>query len=258
LVDTVDNFGALANEPSHPALLDALAVQFMNDKWSVKRLIRSIVLSRVYQLSSEHNAENYEKDPGNRFLWRMSRRRLDAEEIRDAMLAVSGQLDLKEPEGSPIMALSNQPVGGKGVQEVHKPSRVRSVYLPILRGIIPDMLGVFDMADPDLIVGKRDVTNVPTQSLFLMNNPFVLKQSEETAKLLLAHKDLDQVRRIDLAYRLSFGRLPAEQERTDLAAYLTDYAQALNAAQQKGNHSFAAWTSLCQLLFECGEFRYVY
>jgi len=257
-VDTVDNFGALANEPSHPVLLDVLAVQFMNEKWSVKKLIRSIVLSRVYQLSSEHNADNYEKDPANRFLWRMTRRRLDAEEIRDAMLLVSGQLDLKEPEGSPIMGLSNQPVGGKGVQEVRKPSNVRSIYLPILRGIIPDMLGVFDMADPNLIMGKRDVTNVPTQALFLMNNPFVLKQCEETAKRVLAHKDLDQAGRIDLAYRLALGRPPTQPERLDLAAYLTDYVKALDAAKQQGNHLFAGWTSLCQLLFECGEFRYVY
>ena len=110
LVDTVDNFGALGNEPSHPDLLDTLAVQFMNDHWSIKKLIRSIVLSRVYQLSSQHNADDYAIDPGNRFLWRMERRRLDAEEIRDAMLLASGQLDLERPEGSPVMELANKQV----------------------------------------------------------------------------------------------------------------------------------------------------
>ena len=99
LVDTVDNFGALGNEPSHPELLDLLAVEFMEQKWSIKHLIRSIVLSRVYHLSSDHDDHNYEKDPGDRFLWRMPRRRLDAEEIRDAMLQVSGQIDLRAPGG---------------------------------------------------------------------------------------------------------------------------------------------------------------
>ncbi len=110
LVDTVDNFGALGNEPSHPALLDMLAVQFMEENWSVKKLIRSIVLSRIYQLSSEHNDDNYEKDPANKFLWRMQRRRLDAEEIRDAMLAGQRPAGPERPEAQPIMDLTNKPV----------------------------------------------------------------------------------------------------------------------------------------------------
>jgi len=260
LVDTVDNFGALGNEPSHPLLLDALAIQFMEQKWSVKRLIRSLVLSRVYQLSSAHDDDNYEKDPGNKYLWRMSRRRLDAEEIRDAMLLASGQLNLDRPEGSPAMELSNMGVGvgGKGMQEVRRPSTVRSVYLPILRGLVPDMLGAFDVADPDLIVGKRDVTTVPTQALFLMNNPFVLKQSEEMAKRVLKQEGLDENGRIDLAYRLAVGRLPTASERTDAAQYVADYRKSFEGAKQKGNPQMAAWTSFCQALFQCGLFRYLY
>jgi hypothetical protein len=260
LVDTVDNFGALGNEPSHPELLDTLAVQFMDQKWSVKKLIRSMVLSRVYQLSSEHNDANYEKDPGDKYLWRMSRRRLDAEEIRDAMLMASGQLDLDRPEGSPAMELSNLGVGvgGKGMQEVRKPSNVRSVYLPILRGLVPAMLGAFDVADPDLIVGKRDVTTVPTQALFLMNNPFVLKQSEELAKRVLKVEGVDQNTRIDLAYRLAVGRLPTERERTNVTHYIADYRKAFEGAKQKGNPQIATWASFCQTLFQSGLFRYVY
>jgi len=260
LVDTVDNFGALGDEPTHPELLDTLAVRFMNDDgWSVKKLIRSIVLSHVYRLSSEHNADDYAVDASNKFLWRHERRRLDAEEIRDAILAASGSLDLDRPEGSPILELDNGPVrGGKGLQAVNKPSNVRSVYLPILRGMLPESLQVFDMADPSLIVGKRDVTTVATQALYLMNNPFVATQAERMAKRVLEPKGLDPSARIELAYRLALGRLPTEREKTDVDRYLTEYRKSLEAAQHKGNSQLAAWASFCQTLFAAGEFRFVY
>jgi hypothetical protein len=260
LVDTVDNFGALGDEPTHPALLDTLAVRFTNDdKWSIKRLIRSIVLSRVYQLSSAHQADNYAADSSNKFLWRMERRRLDAEEIRDAMLAASGALNLERPEGSPVLALDNGPVrGGKGLQEVRKPSNVRSVYLPELRGIVPELLQVFDGADPSLIVGKRDVTTVATQALFLMNNPFIATQADRMARRILQQKGLDQSARIDLAYRLALGRVPDEHEKLSVGHYLVEYRESLEKAQHKGNPQIAAWASLCQTLFASGEFRYVY
>jgi hypothetical protein len=246
LVDTVDNFGALGNEPSHPELLDTLAVQFMSQKWSVKKLIRSIVLSRTYQLSSQHNAANYEIDPANRYLWRMERRRLDAEEIRDAMLVAGGRIDLERPVGSLVLGLGNGRVGGgKALQEIRKPSNVRSVYLPVLRGTVPEMLQAFDAADPSLIVGKRDVTTVPTQALFLMNNSFVVTQAEAMAQRILGHTGLNQADRI-------------ERERSDVIKYLNEYRQAVERDNQKVRPQVAAWTSFCQTLFESGEFRYVY
>jgi hypothetical protein len=229
------------------------------DKWSVKKLIRSIVLSRVYQQSSEHNADNYAVDPSNRFLWRMERRRLDAEEIRDAMLAASGELNVERPEASPILELPNAQIkGGKGLQDVKKPTNVRSVYLTVLRGNVPEMLQVFDSADPSLIMGKRDVTTVATQALFLMNNPFVMKQAEQLARRVLAQKGSSPVAQIDLAYRLALGRLPTERERSDITHYLTEYRKLLEAADHKANAQLAAWTSFCQTLFASGEFRYVY
>jgi hypothetical protein len=260
LVDTIDNFGALGDEPTHPELLDALAVQFTtDDNWSIKKLIRSIVLSRVYQLSSAHHADNYATDPSNKFLWRMERRRLDAEEIRDAMLAASGAIDLERPAGSPVLELDNGPIrGGKGFQAVRKPTNVRSVYLPVLRGNVPELLQVFDAADPNLIVGKRDVTTVATQALFLMNNPFIAAQAARMAKRILQQKGLNQSTRIDLAYRLALGRLPDGHEKTSISRYLAEYRKSLEGAQQKGNPQFAAWASFCQTLFASGEFRYVY
>ena len=213
LVESVDNFGALGEQPSHAELLDTLAVQFMEEGWSLKRLIRTIVLSHAYQLSSEHNDKNYAQDPANRLVWRMERRRLDAEEIRDAMLMASGQLDLNRPDGSPVMEFDNGVIRGRQLQEVRKQAKVRSIYLPVIRGNLPDMLQVFDAADPSLIVGKRDVTTVPTQALFMMNNPFVLEQSNEMAKRILAEKDRDQATRIELAFRYALSRLATPPER---------------------------------------------
>jgi hypothetical protein len=259
LVPSTDNFGGLGDEPSHPELLDHLALQFMNDKWSVKKLIRSIVLSRTYQMNSDHNSENHAIDPSNKYLWHMERRRLDAEEIRDAMLAASGELDLERPEASPVMQLPNaQLKGGKGLGEVRKATNVRSVYLPIVRGQVPEMLQVFDAADPSLIMGKRDVTTVPTQALFLMNSPFAMKQSETLAKRVLAEKGTGPAAHIDLAYRLALGRLPTEREKADVTKYVGEYRKALEEAGHKGNSQLAAWASFCQALFASGEFRYVY
>jgi hypothetical protein len=261
LVDTVDNFGALGNAPSHPELLDHLAVQLVEEKWSLKRLIRAIVLSRVYQLSSDHDATNYEKDPDNRLLWRKDRRRLDAEEIRDAMLVASGQINFERPDGSDVLSLSNKTIFGvrgmSGMQS-SKVVNVRSVYLPILRGYVPESLGVFDMADPNLIVGQRDVTNVPTQALYLMNNPFVLRQAEQMARRLTSQADLKPAGRVDLAFRIVLGRSPTPTEQSTALSFLQDYRQSLDGAGHKENAFLAAWTSLCQALFGAGQFRYLY
>jgi Protein of unknown function (DUF1553)/Protein of unknown function (DUF1549)/Planctomycete cytochrome C len=261
LVPSTDNFGALGDEPTHPELLDYLALQFVNEhKWSVKKLIRSIVLTRSYQLSSEHNADDYAVDPSNKYLWRMERRRLEAEEIRDAMLAASGQLDLERPDGSPVMELANgQLKGGRGLGDLNKPANYRSVYLPVLRGNVPEMLQVFDAADPSLITGKRDVTTVATQALFLMNNTFVLKQSELLAKRILEPKGLNPAQRVDLVYRLALGRLPSSQEKQQITDYLDQYKKSVETAGQKGaSAQLVSWASVCQILFGSGEFRYVY
>ncbi|HTU25782.1 MAG TPA: DUF1549 and DUF1553 domain-containing protein, partial [Pirellulales bacterium] len=259
LVDTVDNFGALGTEPTHPELLDTLAVRFTGQQhWSLKQLIRSIVLSRVYQLSSQHDAANYAVDPADEFLWRMERRRLEAEEIRDAMLFASGELQLERPIGSPVMDLGNgQLGGGKGAAELRKAGDVRSVYLPYVRGRVPEILQIFDAADPDLIVGKRDVTIVPTQALLLMNNPFVLQQSQAIAKRVLDSAEREPAARIELAFRLVLGRSPSASEQAAVAKYLQEYRAAASGGKQ-ASPQMAAWMSTCQTLLESGEFRYLY
>jgi cytochrome c553 len=258
LVPTVDNFGALGDEPSHPELLDTLAVQLMSEGWSIKRLIRSLVLSRVYRLSSQHDATNYAVDPSNRLLWRSRPRRLDAEEIRDAMLFASGRLDVARPQGSPVMQME-----GNGKNEKMKGALAewvnhRAVYLPMYRGNVPEALAVFDMADPSLIVGKREVTTVATQALFLMNSPFVGKQSEMLARRLSNERGLREPARIDLAYRLALGRSPSPAETARVEKYLKEYRLALAAEGENEPGRLAAWSSVCQALFASAEFRYLY
>jgi len=256
LVDTVDNFGALGNEPSHPELLDALAAQFMDQNWSTKKLIRSLVLTRAYQMSSRFDEAAGAKDPANRLMWRMSPRRLDAEEIRDAMLAACGQLKLDRPEGSPMLEANNKNIAAA---KNAAPGDVRSVYLAIPRNGVPESLQAFDMADPDLILGKRDVTTSPTQALFLLNNPLVLRCSEQMARRLLGQKELNSAARIELAYRLTLGRRPSEDEAYTVGLYLKEYRDALEAHPKSAQTAaVAAWASFCQTLFATGEFRYAY
>ncbi|MBS0263688.1 MAG: PSD1 domain-containing protein [Planctomycetes bacterium] len=259
LVASIDNFGALGEEPTHPELLDALALQFMNEGWSVKNVIRTIVLSRTYQMSSQHSAADFAIDPENHYYWRKERRRLEAEEIRDAVLAVAGALETDRPEGSPVLDLPNNQIkGGKGLGDLRKATNVRSVYLPIVRGNVPEMLAVFDAADPSLIIGKRDVTTVPTQALYLLNNSFMMKQAEQLAQRVLKPSGLNLEARIDLSYRLVLGRLPSPHEKSEVFQFLNDYQQSLEAAGTKGNLQLATWASFCQTLLASGEFRYVY
>ncbi len=179
IVSSPDNFGTTGNAPSNQALLDSLALRFAENGWSVKKLIREIVLSRTYQLSSAHDEKNFAADPENTLVWRMSKRRLDAECIRDAILTASGQLELQPPIGSAIAYAGDGPVGfarffgvpEETIVDSGSRSKNRSVYLPIARDILPDALAVFDFAEPTLVSGSREVTNVPSQALYLLNRP---------------------------------------------------------------------------------------
>jgi hypothetical protein len=240
-----DNFGLHGEPPTHPELLDTLALKFMEDGWSVKKMIRQLVLTRTYQLNSAHDATNYQADPDNNLWWRIPARRLEAEAIRDAMLAVSGKLNATPPNGS--LAPNIQP---KGKREVIAPeSPHRSVYLGIIRNGLPESLAIFDVADPSLIVGQREVTTVPAQALFLMNSPFVLDQAKGFADRLLAAKTLDEAGRIDLAFRLALARTATPQERERVLLFLQNVQGSQNQA--------AAWTAFCQNLLASAEFRYL-
>ena len=260
IVPTADNFGATGEKPTNPALLDNLAVQFMKDGWSTKKLVRSLVLSHAYQLSGAHESVANEIDPDNHLVWRASQRRLDAEAIRDAMLTASCQLDVAPPKGSVVSAIGDGYIG-RGIRpEVFSEaqSKKRSVYLPVVRDFVPDVLQVFDFAEPSLVVASRDVTNVPSQALFMMNNDFVRAQSMAMAKRILA-SPLDYPSRVTLAYQLTLTRKPTDAERKRADQYLLNEARALIPVKNgnKDEASALSWSTFCQALFACAEFRYL-
>ncbi|MFN0019884.1 MAG: DUF1549 domain-containing protein [Pirellulaceae bacterium] len=252
LVSTPDNFGSAGARPSQPELLDTLAVDFMNDGWSVKRLIRRIVLSRAYGLDSTHDPRSFEIDPDNSMVWRMSKRRLEAEVIRDSLLFVGGKLETTPPIGSPVARMGEGlalfiRVDGLDASDTH-----RSVYLPVVRDQVPEGLSLFDFADPSLVTGERATTTGPAQALFFMNGPLVQKQADALAERLLAMK-VDDAQRVNAAYRLALGRLPTDAERDRAVAFLRDIAVRL---KENGPNRWA-WSTFCQSLFAIAEFRYL-
>jgi hypothetical protein len=249
IVKSADNFGFLGERPSHPELLDHLAAKFMEDGWSVKKMIRYLVLSRTYQLASTHDAVAFQKDPDNLLRWRMSQRRLDAEAFRDATLAISGQLITTPPKGSNATQTAGK---GKRAQNGSKEVNQRSIYLGIVRGApLPESLSTFDVANPNVIVAQREETTVPTQALYLLNSPFVLEQSKATAQRLLANKDMDDADRVDLAYRTFYARSATPKEKEHALKYLAETAQDLGGKRPD------AWASLCQVMIASAEFRYI-
>ncbi len=239
LVLSVDNFGVTGDAPSHPELLDHLAQRFIRDGWSVKKLVRAIVLTRTYQLGSETRSGNMEIDPANELLWRRNPRRLDAEEIRDATLAAAGTLNLSRPEASlakdfKVIELRNNGPEAQRLMAGALNNTQRSVYLPLVRNITPTSLDVFDFATQGMVTGSRDTTTVPTQALYLLNDPFVRRQALAFADRLLKQSDRDDAARVDLAYQLAMGRTATSAEIARAKNYLTDYtASAREELPQK-------------------------
>ncbi len=250
LVRTVDNFGVMGDKPTHPELLDHLAVRFRENGGSVKKMIREIVLSRAYRMGSSHDPGNFAVDPENDLVWRVNRRRLDAESIRDAMLAVSGRLDLNPPRGSAVARAGDGggPFGGgfgRQGRQAPAPENCRSVYLSIVRDRVPEALEVFDFAGPEAVTGSRESTNVPSQALYLMNSAAVMALAERMAERL-EQAERDGKSRLEWAYRLALSRPPSGEEEANASAFFANY---------KGTNP---WAAFCQALLACGEFRYVY
>jgi mono/diheme cytochrome c family protein len=231
IVSSVDNFGVTGDTPSHPELLDHLASRFIADGWSLKKLVRSLVLTRTYQLDSTAADGPRAIDPANRLLWRHSSRRLDAEEIRDAMLLAAGALDRKRPGASPVQELRMTEMRDNGpearvINEQADSSKYRSVYLPLLRGLTPRSLEAFDPVEQTLVTGYRTVTTVPSQALYLLNAEFVQRQSLRLADRLLADRSSTDDSFIQRSYRLILGRRPTEAEVARATAFLVEYEAA--------------------------------
>ena len=250
IVRTVDNFGATGERPSHPELLDHLAMKFVENNWSVKSIIREIVLSRSYQLSSEMVEANLKDDPNNRLLWRMNHKRLSAESLRDAMLATSGRLNPQPAVGSEITKIGDV-IAARAMRQLSQGQRNtnrRSVYLPIMRNSLPEMMRIFDAAEPSLIVGKRNETTVPTQALYLMNSPFVSGQAVAMARRIMNRTE-QPAEGIRLAYELAFARAATDDEVSKAQIFLSEVSEEKDTPGQ--------WAIFCQALLASAEFRYI-
>jgi len=240
----VDNFGTTGEAPTHPELLDHLALRFTAGGWSVKTLVREIMLSRVYQLSSLPGPGASERDPDNRLLSHTKRRRLEAEEIRDALLLAAGRLDLAR--GGPNFGATT-PASEYGY--VFTDVR-RSVYTPAFRNRRPELFEVFDFADINAPLARRGATTVAPQALFMLNHPFVIEHARHAAERTRRETpDAADDARVAHAYRTVLGRPPREQERAVALDFL--------AGAPGGEAREAQWSQLHQALFASADFRYL-
>jgi hypothetical protein len=228
----------------------------MEDGWSVKRLIRRLVLSHAYQLSTRHDAGNFKADPDNVLVWRMTSHRLEAEALRDALLAVSGELVLPSPSGSPVGRSGEGPstLLMRQTSQLDTRDFHRAVYLPVLRDSVLESLALFDFADPNLVIGQRVATNVPAQGLFLLNSPFVQARAEAAALRLLSAPQGERVQRAYLAF---LGRPPTTRERAAAERFLAGYPRILaQDGVATGQQPKATWAALCQALIASTDFLY--
>ena len=291
MVREPDNFGFSGPAPTHPELLDHLALDFMNNKWSVKHTIRSIVNSRVYRLASTHDPDRFEADPDNLHVARANVRRLDAESMRDSMLAIGGQIDLNRPRASVIASFGQVTMGPNGPVSIppaaismildkdkagaagaaglralggvrnananpfEVPSYFRSVYLPIARNTLPRALDVFDFAEPSLVVGTRESSNTPDQALYMLNNPFVLEQSDALARRIMKLSS-NPIDRAGKAINLVYGRSATEAELRSANVFFRK-ADESKGSLPREQQTFKTLSEFCQALFCSAEFRFI-
>jgi cytochrome c553 len=258
IVSTVDNFGHLGQRPTHPALLDGLADRFVHDYgWSLKRLAREIVLSKTYGVTSRPVDPDAERlDPKNLLWHRHPVKRLQGEVIRDAVLAVSGRLD-RTQFGPPVPVHLTEFVVGRGRPKRSGPldgAGRRSVYVAVRRNFLPTMMLAFDVPIPFSTVGRRNVTNVPAQSLVMMNDKFIYQQAEVWAgRIVRDMPDRSPRERIERMYREAMGRPPSKNE---LAACLQSLAE-IAALHKVTSRDVKAWTHLSHALFSTTDFIYL-
>ncbi len=263
LVGTPNNFGFKSEPPSHPALLDWLAADFMEGGWKIKRMIRQIVLSETYRQASIHPHESTYgvKDSGNRLYWKMNRRRKDAEVLRDHMLQASAELNLKSggpsfyPELAPEVLEGFSRKSSAWAPSPESERRRRSIYMMTKRHLLVPLMTAFDFPNSEKPCGKRDVTIVAPQALALLNNHFVHQRSEALARTLRA---LAPDATIAEAWQKALGRPPSLSEHASCHAHLAEQEQHF---RQQGSEyqeaRFLSLASLCHLLLNTNEFAYV-
>ncbi len=236
LVRTPDDLGVRGDPPTHPQLLDYLAESLSDTGWSLKQLHRRIMLSQVYQQAAVENAHARQLDPQNRFLWRMPRRRLEMEAMRDAMLAVAGQLDTS--------------MGGRSFDLFAEPFiHRRSIYGFVNRDVVPGFFSTFDMADPSVCVAKRPETTVPQQTLFALNSKFIQEQAQHLGDLKEVRMASSDQERVNVLYQRAFSRSPTPDE-------ITLALQYVQSSGSDGSNN-DAWRKLAHVLLAANEFVFL-
>ena len=247
LVTTPDNFGKLGAKPSHPELLDWLAVWFVENGWSVKKLNALILTSATFQMSSMPNAAALKIDPTNVLMSRAPLRRMEAEPLRDSLLQISGQLDLKV--GGTIWTFENYKLVFNHTSEdaTTYSSNRRAIYLPVIRNHVYDLFELFDFPDPGTVNGNRADTTIAPQALYLMNSPLVLRTCATMAKQLLAEKKITNAQRVEWLYAKVYNRKPTTKESKHAVTFVNEFCQERQAS----------WQALCQALLSSNEFLYL-
>jgi hypothetical protein len=257
IVRTPDDFGHLGDAPSHPALLDHLARRFMDEGWSTKRLVREILLSATWQQSGETTEAARTADPDNRLLLHFKLQRLDAESLRDSILAVSGRLSQQlygpainpnRPKEDPQKRLFSGPVDGDGR---------RSLYVKMTIMEVPKFLAAFNQPDPKIPTGRRDVTNTAAQSLALLNDPFVTGQAEHWATSLMKTNDSTPADRIERMFRKAFGRAASPAELARWSESLKTFAADRSIPEGAQMQSVPLWKDMAHALLNLKETIYV-
>lgn len=250
IVPSVDNFGMLGQKPTHPELLDWLACELVENEWSLKHLHRKIMLSNTYQMSTRFQEAGYEADPENELLWRFRRRRLTGEETRDSIVAVGTGLD--QTMYGTLMKVENHAyvnsTGGAGALDYSNARR--SVYLPVIRSGVFDVLQTLDFPDPSMLSGERQTSTVAPQALLMMNSDLVHEQSMAIAEQLLK-LPLDEAQRISAVYSRVLKRQPSTEEIIAASNFVRD------AGLSAESTATTVWQSLCRVLISSNEFSYI-
>ncbi|MFO0891097.1 MAG: DUF1553 domain-containing protein [Isosphaeraceae bacterium] len=254
LVATPDNFGTTGERPVHPELLDWLARRFIEGGWSIKAMHRLIMLSSTYRQSAAYDPEASQVDPEGRLYWRWPPRRLEAEAVRDFLLAVGEALDLGR--GGPVLHVKNREYlfDHTSIDKTRYDSRRRAVYLPVIRNNVHDVFQLFDFADPTVPVGHRATTTVALQALFMMNGELIYDMAERIAGRLLRRATCDAGRIRDL-FETAYGRPPTAAETTQALEFVERYSQATAADEDCDlRRRLLAWQAYCQVVLCSNEF----
>ena len=259
IVETVDNFGMQGKLPSHPELLDYLAIKFQQDHYSIKKMIRDIMLSDAFKQSAVAQDNAKETDPSNIFLAHYPVRRLEAEAIRDAMLAASGELK-QTMYGKPVPVHITSFMNGRGKPDTSGPidgDKRRSIYIEVRRNFLDPVMSTFDRPNPATAYGRRTVTNVPAQSLILLNDPFVIQEATVMAKNLLSTKQNQFSDRVNWVYQRSLARNASDDEIADAQQYLKQLKNTYVSKGVKGNLEILVWKDYIHSIFNLKEFIYL-